>query len=119
MIRSFNTNSVAVLVKKKFFVFFALLSVPSVNAKVKTGLDVLEEEGEIKDEMKFFSDSNLHEEELKVILETHVLMRMPNVLITPHNAFNSDEAMMRILNTTLENITGFIGNNRNPKNFLA
>jgi D-lactate dehydrogenase len=83
------------------------------------GLDVIEEEGEIKDEMKFLSDTKSHEEELRVILENHVLMRMPNVLITPHNAFNSDEALLRILNTTLENINGFLGNNRNPKNFLA
>ncbi len=35
-------------------------------------------------------------------------MKMPNVLITPHNAFNSKEALERILTTTLENIDGFI-----------
>lgn len=86
---------------------------------VGAGLDVLEEEGEIKDEMKFFTEGNLHEEQLKVILETHVLMRMPNVLITPHNAFNSNEAMMRILNTTLGNINGFANGNPDPKNFIA
>jgi D-lactate dehydrogenase len=83
------------------------------------GLDVLEEEGEIKDEMKFFADGKPHEKELRVILETHILMRMPNVLITPHNAFNSNEALMRILNTTMENITGFIAKSQNPKNFVA
>ncbi len=83
------------------------------------GLDVLEEEGETKDEMKFLSEARPHEQELKVILENHVLMRMPNVLVTPHNAFNSSEALMRILNTTLENITGFVNKNQNPKNFVA
>lgn len=83
------------------------------------GLDVLEEEGGVKDEMKFLSETVSHEEELKVMLENHVLMRMPNVLITPHNAFNSSEALLRILNTTLDNINGFLNNNRNPKNFLA
>ena len=34
-------------------------------------------------------------------------MRMPNVLITPHNAFNTEEALQRILNTTVDNIKGF------------
>ncbi|MGC9610814.1 MAG: NAD(P)-dependent oxidoreductase [Minisyncoccia bacterium] len=83
------------------------------------GLDVLEEEGAIKDEMKFLGEAASHEEELKIMLENHVLMRMPNVLITPHNAFNSNEALLRILNTTFENINGFLTNNRNPKNFVA
>ena len=32
---------------------------------------------------------------------------MSNVLVTPHNAFNSDEALMRILETTIDNIKGF------------
>jgi phosphoglycerate dehydrogenase-like enzyme len=32
---------------------------------------------------------------------------MPNVLITPHNAFNTWEALKRILDTTIENIIGY------------
>lgn len=70
-------------------------------------LDVLEEEGEIKDELKFLSKERMREAELKVLLQDHVLMRMPNVLVTPHNAFNSDEALERILDTTLTNIRAF------------
>ncbi|MFA6364915.1 MAG: hydroxyacid dehydrogenase [Candidatus Paceibacterota bacterium] len=80
------------------------------------GLDVLEEEGETKDEMRFLSEHALHEEELKTILQNHILMRMPNVIITPHNAFNSQEALERILHTTLENIGGFIAGT--PKNII-
>lgn len=71
-------------------------------------LDVLEEEGEIKDELKFLSKDRVREAELKVLLQDHVLMRMPNVLVTPHNAFNSNEALERILNTTLTNIRAFV-----------
>ncbi len=82
------------------------------------GLDVLEEEGETKDEMKFFSEENPHEEVLRNILQNHVLMKMPNVLITPHMAFDSEEALKRILDTTLDNIKGFLGNQLNPKNVL-
>ncbi|TSC96000.1 MAG: Uncharacterized protein Athens071426_201 [Parcubacteria group bacterium Athens0714_26] len=80
------------------------------------GLDVLEEEGEIKDEMSFMAQNTGRPEEFKNMIYNHVLMKMPNVLITPHNAFNSQEAFERILNTTFENIKGFIGNNLNPKN---
>ncbi len=77
------------------------------------GLDVLEEEGEIKDEMLFLREGEMRGEKLKVILENHILMKMPNVLITPHNAFNSEEALQRILNTTLKNIKNFIAGKPN------
>ena len=72
------------------------------------GLDVLEEEGDVKDEMKLLSDTQMREEKMRVMIQNHALIRMPNVLITPHNAFNSQEALQRILTTTLENINGFI-----------
>jgi D-lactate dehydrogenase len=41
------------------------------------------------------------------VLEDHALIDMPNVIITPHNAFNTKEAFMRILDTTIGNIVGF------------
>lgn len=72
------------------------------------GLDVLEEEGDIKDELTFLTKKNPREKELKIILENHLLMGLPNVLITPHNAFNSQEALERILETTIANIKSFI-----------
>lgn len=72
------------------------------------GVDVLEEEGPTKDEMQFFRNGNAHAEELRTMLENHMLMKMPNVLVTPHNAFNTQEAMERIFTTTVENIKGFI-----------
>jgi D-lactate dehydrogenase len=34
-------------------------------------------------------------------------MEKPNVIVTPHNAFNSKEALERILETTIENIQAF------------
>ncbi len=70
--------------------------------------DVLEEEGETKDELNFLSAGHPKEDELKTMLRNHILMKMPNVLLTPHNAFNSAEALQRILNTTLENIRSYI-----------
>jgi len=72
------------------------------------GLDVLEEEGETKDELLTLTMGHPKNEELKMMLQNHILMKMPNVLITPHNAFNSQEAMERILSITLWNIKSFI-----------
>lgn len=72
------------------------------------GLDVLEEEVKTKDELEFLKGEKTEEEALKTILENRILMDNPNVLITPHNAFNSWEAMARILETTVQNIKSFI-----------
>ena len=44
---------------------------------------------------------------MKTVIENHILMKMPNVLITPHNAFNTNEALERILRTTLDTIKSF------------
>lgn len=74
------------------------------NGSVRcAGLDVLEEESYIDDDIHKLSEVE-DESELEVILEDHVLMERDDVLITPHNAFNSVEAMQRIEDTTVENI---------------
>lgn len=80
------------------------------------GLDVLEEEGDIKDEMKMLGVKEMREEKMRVMLQNHSLMHMENVLITPHNAFNTQEALERILRTTMENIASFIEGA--PKNLI-
>lgn len=36
------------------------------------------------------------------------LLKLPQVLITPHNAYNTQEALLRIVKTTIENITAFV-----------
>lgn len=72
------------------------------------GLDVLEEEGVVKDELGFIARGNAGEHDLKTILANHVLFDMPNVVITPHNAFNTREALTRILDTTVEDIASCV-----------
>jgi D-lactate dehydrogenase len=71
-------------------------------------MDVLEEEGETKDELTFLAKGHPKAAELETVLENHILMKMPNVLITPHMAFDSQEAMGRILATTIANVQGFL-----------
>lgn len=70
-------------------------------------LDVLEEEGALADETALLSAPHPREEELKTTLENHYLINHPRVIVTPHLAFNTQEAVERILNTTIENIKGF------------
>lgn len=79
------------------------------------GLDVLEEEQELTEELAVLNKSE-NQENLKTLVLNHVLMNHPKVLITPHNAFNSQEALTKIDNTTIENIQNFI--NGHPKNLV-
>ena len=76
------------------------------------GLDVLEEEGAIQDEKTLILYGRPEEHDLKTLIQNHVLIDMPNVIITPHNAFNTQEALQRILDTDLENIKSFIEKNQ-------
>ncbi|MFA7286444.1 MAG: NAD(P)-dependent oxidoreductase [Patescibacteria group bacterium] len=71
-------------------------------------LDVLEAEGDISDEAALMRHADATLEEYKVALENQSLMRMSNVLISPHNAFNTIEAMRRILETTYTDIEQFL-----------
>lgn len=71
------------------------------------GLDVLEEEGYIEDETKLLFMPHPSEGSLKTTLANHYLIEHPNAIITPHNAFNTHEAVRRILDTTVENIKAF------------
>lgn len=81
------------------------------------GLDVLEEEGVIKDEMSFLTTAgHPGDADLRAVIANHILIDLPNVIVTPHNAFNTQEALERILNTTIKNISGFM--NGNPENLV-
>jgi len=70
------------------------------------GLDVLEEEGLIKEERQVLYEDT-PKEKLRKAIEAHILLNRENVVITPHIAFYSREAMQRILDTTVQNIKSF------------
>lgn len=67
------------------------------------GLDVLEGEELIREEHELLHAPRATEA-LQALVRRSVLLKMDNVVITPHNAFNSREALQRILDTTVENI---------------
>ena len=81
------------------------------------GLDVLEEESDLREEKELLTRDFLSKSNIKTLLLDHVLITKDNVLITPHNAFNSKESLDEILKTTCENIkfwkTGKIQNKVN------
>lgn len=71
------------------------------------GLDVLEGEELLKDELQILAQT-LAQDKLRTLLLNHSLLNRDNVVITPHIAFNSREAVARILDTTLENLRAFL-----------
>jgi D-lactate dehydrogenase len=94
----------------------SLLKALSDGTLAGAGLDVLEEEFFIKEEVQLLSKEFPKTCDLKTVLQNHVLLQQKNVVITPHNAFNSNEALTRILDTTAENIDGFM--KRKPQNIV-
>lgn len=72
------------------------------------GLDVLEEEQAVKEEKALLSGPAIKSRQAKTVLANILLAQHENVIVTPHNAFNSQEALTRILETTVENIEAFV-----------
>jgi len=70
------------------------------------GLDVLEGEELIKEEKQLLQQP-LDVERLRMALRNRVLLARDDVVFTPHNAFNSREALVRILEVTLANLEAF------------
>jgi D-lactate dehydrogenase len=75
------------------------------------GLDVLEEEGFIKEEAQLIAN-NFPRDKIENILENHLLLTFDNVIITPHLAFYSEEALKRILDISVNNIKCILGNKK-------
>jgi D-lactate dehydrogenase len=79
------------------------------------GLDVFEGEDLLKEENQMLT-RNVSIEHLRAVLEKNILLNRENVIITPHIAFDSVEAVERILSTTVDNIEAFIS--RSPINVV-
>jgi D-lactate dehydrogenase len=107
-----NENNIKLIKKGAYIINTARGGIIETKALVKAlakgqlggaALDVLEEESLIKEEVQLLS-RNFPKENLQNLIENHLLLTFDNVIITPHNAFNSKEALQRILDTTIENI---------------
>ena len=82
----------------------ALITALENDSVSAAGLDVLEEECYMDEDIEVMGDLG-DECDLELILEDHILMERDDVLVTPHNAFNSVEAMHRIADATLDNLS--------------
>lgn len=71
------------------------------------GLDVLPEKGGIREEAELLRSVYNRKHDPETMLLNHILLRLRNVIITPHSAFNTREALERILSTTVGNIVSF------------
>ena len=70
------------------------------------GLDVLEEEKALAAEERLAHKKGWIHKDTPVLKVDYALLKMENVLVTPHNAFNTKEAILRIVGTTVDNING-------------
>ena len=71
------------------------------------GLDVLAGEQDLKEEAELMASNKLNLEQMRTLLEDHMLLNHPKVLVTPHIAFNTTESRQEIIDTTLKNIASF------------
>jgi len=95
----------------------ALVDALKAGILAGAGLDVLEEEGDMNEEIELLTAPHPKKEELKIALENHYLINHPRVIVTPHVAFNTTEAVTRILDTTIENIKNF--SSGSPTNLVS
>ncbi len=80
------------------------------------GLDVFEGEELLAEERRLLDQPGV-EEKLRTLLRHHVLLRYPNVVVTPHVAFFSREAVRRVLEITANNIRSFLAGH--PQNVVT
>jgi len=75
------------------------------------GLDVLECEDITNDNNLRFDMDYLDKESIKQILLNHEITKLENVIVTPHIAYDTEEAKERIRKITAENIHSYFAGN--------
>ena len=79
----------------------------SAPARSRPRVEVLPDEPLIREEAELISSAFVGQHDLRNLVAGHVLLQMPNVIVTPHSAFNTHEAVARIIATTISNIEAY------------
>ncbi len=95
----------------------ALVAVLASGKLAGAALDVFEGESIFKIDEEIELLSGPRNRNYDYALENLVLEKMPNVILSPHNAFNSKEAIRLVQNITLDNIKKYLDNG--PQNVVA
>ncbi len=94
---------------------FDLVEALKNNVIAGAGLDCIEGEGtidvDIESELVLKNKDKLYE-----LAEVDILSKMNNVILSPHNAFNSAESLATLRKVTTQNIYGFI--KKQPQNLI-
>lgn len=88
----------------------------ALNNKILAGagLDTTEDESMLES-MSTIMSKKITKDDLQEVLTFHLLRDRDDVVFTPHNAFNTKEAIERIIKTTVDNIKSFCDNKRQDK----
>jgi D-lactate dehydrogenase len=96
----------------------ALVRAIATGRLAGAGLDVVAEEASMRGEAEISgSGGGLEAERLHSLLADHALLGHPNVIITPHIAYDTREAMGRIVKSTLANIRAYTAGT--PQNLVG
>jgi D-lactate dehydrogenase len=95
----------------------ALIQALTSGKVAAAGLDVLPDEPMIREEAELIHSIFNKEHDLRNLVANHVLLRMRNVIVTPHSAFNTREAVGRIVDTTVSNIAAYLDGH--PQNVIT
>lgn len=86
----------------------ALYNALSEKKIAGAGLDVLESEDTLTDVEYLVDIGRMSPQALQKTVLNNRLMKLDNVIITPHIAYDTNEAINRILNTAIDNINAFV-----------
>lgn len=86
----------------------ALLDALETGHVKGAGLDVLEDECDLREESQLLTSEFMKSCDLRTQVLNNALLKREDVIVTPHNAFHTDEAVKEILDISIENVAHYL-----------